>query len=386
MAIVVKHGNHGSAILGAFGGGLGKRQAEDARLAAQLGAQEQADKRRMGLHTNTSLSRADRSNVVATAPSGGRSGINEIRPSARPVAAARSGGGGGVIHSSPRVSWDAELAGRHQAQAISDQARRIRNMPEEEFVEEPSPQLSNKQIDDRNARWEAYQSAAASGEYTPEELADAKAQLVAADMGVEPFKKLEKPVATPEELFRQQTYRDPESGALIGFKDGIPFKLADAPKVEGEFDDKALTKEYRDMSETLMADNGGVAPSPQAVANAIAKKKEAEAKGVEMLKAVLSGDTENIPPEMPEIPGAGAKPADWKAYEEKIKPVREWYAAKKAREARGVVKGLMDSGAAASEATLQDEDSEAETWAKSNPDDPRAKEILEIRRSRKGSE
>jgi len=367
MAIVVKHGNHGSAILGAFGGGLGKRQAEDARLAAQIGAQEQANKRRMGLHTKSSSNAANRSNVVAKAPAIQRSGR----------------GGGGVVRSSPRESWDVELARRDQAQAVSDESRRMINRPEEE--PEITKEYSSKQRQEYNSLMDAYDEAVASGNYTEDELVEIKRRVDAKRMGIEPLDRMKKPVATPEQLFQQQTYRDPESGALIGFKDGIPFKLADAPSAEGEFDDRALTKEYRDMRKTLMEDSG-VAPSPQAVAKAVAKKREAEARGVEILKAVLSGDTENVPPDMPEIPKAGATPADWKRYEEEIKPVREWYAAKQSRDAKGVVKQLMDAGAAAPDATPQDEDSEAEAWARSNSDDPRAKEILAIRRSKKGSE
>jgi hypothetical protein len=132
----------------------------------------------MGLHTKSSSNAANRSNVVAKAP-----------------AIPSRGGGGGVVRSSPRVSWDEEFARRDQARAISDESRRMINRPEEE--PETAPRLSNKQIDEYNAQAEALENAIKSGYLAPEEVPEARRQFALNQAGIKP-EHMEKPSPFPQ--------------------------------------------------------------------------------------------------------------------------------------------------------------------------------------------
>ncbi len=349
MGITVKHGKNGSAILGAFGGGLGKRQAEDARLAAQLGAQEQADKRQMGLHTaSTNASRAQ----IISAPSGTGSARlpSTSAPSTRVVQQAPDRQRR-VLGSGPRESWDERLARRDAAQAYSEERMAASNAEfRGDTTEQPALQYSDKQRQEYNARWEAYQNAVSSGDFTDDELIEAKKSLMQMDMGMEPTRRMEKPEATPEDLLAQRSVAR-EDGSIVGLKaDGTPFVLQEAPG-------KVNTKDEKSIIDGAL----GFAQSEDET-GAIDQKKLStylKAHGREDLMARFAGD--------------GSEAAA-------VAPVVE----PKKRLGGGVidaVKEIFSLGGATTE-TFNAEDQQALTWAESNPDDARSKQIIESLKSK----
>jgi hypothetical protein len=194
MAIVVKHGgNPAPALVGAYGAGIGKRQAEEARQQAQLAAAEEAQRR--------NLEAQQREAALGREFTLGRDEAGQER-------------------SLQTMRLSADL---REGSAEAEQLRR------REDVEWGYSARQRQEFEDM-AR--SYDEAVNSGEFSEDELKEVKRQVIAKQAGITPLPKLTQKQITPEERLKTSTTTLPD-GAVIGFKpDGTPFRLLESPAIK----------------------------------------------------------------------------------------------------------------------------------------------------------
>ena len=143
MAIVVKHsGNIAPTLVAAFGGGVGKRRKEDSDIVRDQNFRAAESRKARAFSAEQSALAKQEADRVAL-----RNREWDAEDAAAGAAAKES----------------ALMRGREWEQ--SDAATAFDR--QKEMVEYG---ISEKQRQDRNARWEAYEAAVASKEYTPEEV------------------------------------------------------------------------------------------------------------------------------------------------------------------------------------------------------------------------
>lgn len=113
-----------------------------------------------------------------------------------------------------------------------------------------------KQVSKYNQLSDALEDARSSGIFTEEDWPEVEKQIIEQQTGIKPVSRMSQPSMSTSEQFQKSTYRDPDTGALIGFKaDGTPFKLTEPPKAESEdaggMDDKTKKKYYDDAAKDL---------------------------------------------------------------------------------------------------------------------------------------
>jgi hypothetical protein len=263
MAIVVKHGGPTVGVLSGFGEGQARRAVDTARFTApksQL-SQGKSGTRSSGVEKPIKPKAIEKLKEQAAqpAPQGQRQ---------------YSGWGPGVIMQKLADAGDgAGLAAFQKALNDPSMQRELQQHEMELAKMGYAPKgFTQKQADEWNRMSEAYDEAVQSGEYTQEELADMQHKIRMKQMGIadSPMERKKAEAPTPEQQFQEKTYRDPETGALVGFKpDGTPFKLADAAKAEGVLDDAGLDK-LMTQARTELSESGDV-PTQEAI---IARAKE----------------------------------------------------------------------------------------------------------------
>jgi len=319
MAIVVKSGgNAAPALVGAYGGGQGKRWSEDERQQAALIAAREAQ--------NKSLDAQQR-----------EAKLNRDLTLQRDEA--------GQERSLETMRLAADL---REGTAEADQLNRR---------EDVEWGYSTQQRQEYDKLTQSYDDAVKSGDFTPDQLKEIRAQIALKKAGIAPTDRLVKKSPYPDGQDVGQTWMDEKSAVLVTRdKDGKVRKLADSPKPTfAEF-----SKVYASVSESLAVkndDDGTVTPADPA--KVIAKTKEI----MKAYESLNSGE-----PAIPdaENPFTTVDPALTPGYE------GLFGAGQKPDLDKGLKKG--DKGPAPKTAR----DLEAIKWAKANPKDPRAIQILKL--------
>lgn len=191
MPILVKHsGNAAPALVGAYGGGAGKRQAEDARTQAEL------------------QSRATEANK-------GRDFAAQQADLSRKFAAGETDAGQAFAAGEAAKNRDFSAN-----QADLNQQRQQQNI---EFG------YSAQQRAEFNKMTEALAAAEASGDFTPDELSEMRRQVQAKQAGMAPLPRLKKLSGRPEGQDAGDVWSD--KGALMTFdaQKGMVVRLGDDP-------------------------------------------------------------------------------------------------------------------------------------------------------------
>jgi hypothetical protein len=258
MAIVVKHGgNPAPALVGAYGAGIGKRQAEDARQQAQLAAAEEAQ--RKSLEAQQREAALNREFTLGRDEAGQERSLETMRLS----------------------------ADLREGSAEADQLRR------REDVEWGYTARQRQEFEDM-AR--SYDEAVNSGEFSADELKEVKRQVLAKQAGIKPLPKLKKESPYPEGQDVGQVWQAPDSPGvtLTRDKEGNVKKLYEsgvgAPSVA---DVAKIAQTVTDSLTTEDAKGGKKSPKPEDV--------EAGVKRIlEMHKRLTGGAAAEV--------GAGAEP------------------------------------------------------------------------------
>jgi hypothetical protein len=217
MAIVVKSGgNAAPALVGAYGGGQGKRWSEDARQQAALIAARDAQ--------NKTLDAQQRENKLSRAFTLERDEAGQER-------------------SLETMRLAADL---REGTADADQMRR------REDVEWAYSTKQRQEFDDL-AR--SYDEAVNSGEFTPDELKEIKRQVIAKQAGIAPLPKLKKESPYPEGQDVGQVWQAPDSPGvtLTRDKEGNVKKLYESGGGAPSVDDVA--KLAKTVMETLTTED-----------------------------------------------------------------------------------------------------------------------------------
>jgi hypothetical protein len=181
MAIVVKHGgNPAPALVGAYGAGIGKRQAEDARQQAQLAAAEEAQRR--------SLEAQQREAALGREFTLGRDEAGQER-------------------SLETMRLSADL---REGSAEADQLRRR---------EDVEWGYSTKQRQEFEDMARSYDEAVNSGEFSEDELKEVKRQVIAKQAGITPLPKLKKESPYPQGQDVGQVWQAPDSPGVTLTRD-----------------------------------------------------------------------------------------------------------------------------------------------------------------------
>jgi hypothetical protein len=259
MAIVVKHGgNPAPALVGAYGAGIGKRQAEDARQQAQLAAAEEAQ--RKSLEAQQREAALNREFTLGRDEAGQERSLETMRLS----------------------------ADLREGSADADQLRRREDV-------EYAYNARQRQEFDANAR--AYDEAVNSGEFSDDELKEVKRQVLAKQAGIKPLPKLKKESPYPDGQDVGQVWQAPDSPGvtLTRDNDGNVKKLYEsgggAPSVA---DVAKIAQTVTESLTTEDAKGGKKSPTPEEI--------EAGVKRIlEMHKRLTGGATTAAD-------GAGAEP------------------------------------------------------------------------------
>jgi len=302
MAIRVKSGGAGAPLGGAFVSGQGRRQVDDAKLGTSVLNQELNRKRRAATayHSRVAQAAAQRSGQAARTRAAtvahGRG--FETRADLQRIRGEESAAGD--VQRGADFERRKELIGTTaDVRARADVTKRAQRQEDLEIDQERRQEdvefkISAKQRAEYNKLADAYDEAAASGEYTEEELANIRDQVRAKQAGIKPQARLKKVSKWPKGQESGDTWQA-EDGALL------------------TRDDKGNVKKLRDSTRPTQKDKN------EAWKTALEMSKSDEGvvdikKAREIQAAILGGE------ETEEAPGAEEAGVDPVDYEDILPP------------------------------------------------------------------
>lgn len=222
MAIVIKHsGNASSTLVGAYGGGQGQRQAQDARQAMDLADRERS---RAVAARQAQLSRQHQAAMAAQEARRQQKAIEEARQFQ-------------IGREELRHEWDVETRDAMTAQRFDEMAFQSQQR-RDDFVF----QLTTQQKAELDKLANAEAEVMASSDYSDEEKKVLRKEFAMKRAGLQPVERL-KP-KTPAEKFAESTYTDPRTGKIYGLNpDGSIGKAIHEPPA------KEMT--WKDVDEIL---------------------------------------------------------------------------------------------------------------------------------------
>ena len=352
MAIVVKSGGNPSpALVGAYGGGQGRRWAEDARQQAAFAASsEEERKRRLAQQRESNLARkerteeADRARAFSAEQAGqGRAFSEQEAALGRDFTLGRDKAGQERSLQTMRFSSDLR-----EGSADADQWRKRQDV-------EWTYTMQQRQAHDRLT--EALANLQADPDMTEMQKIEGADQIKAQLYNIKPVEKLSPKHMTPEERFKNTTTTLPD-GTVIAFNpDGTAHKLVESPAIkQAKSRDKDIEGAIKQATEELnnKASNEGVSPP---TTEEKLKRAEEIFKEKQAFRKLLTGGAEGAVSEPP------ITDADTPGYE--------------ALFGAGAKPNLAPSSATKVE-SLTEKDIEAINWAKANPKDPRSLKILKL--------
>ena len=224
MAIVVKHsGNAAPALVGAYGGGQGKRQAEDAKQRLSIAARAEEAVRQQNFAERQAMLSRRQQRQESSKQMDYTAAQRELDRTWRSNESVL-----GDERATERAKLGADLGDESRADQFSLR-NQLADLNQDRDQEKFTWEYSEKQ------RREVEQITAGLDEFkkiaSPEEYADAEKQAALQMAGITPDPKLKKPDSITAEQALQQIYTDPETGTrFIMDKDGRPKKFADSPK------------------------------------------------------------------------------------------------------------------------------------------------------------
>ena len=274
MPILVKHsGNIGPTALGAYGGGQGKRQAEDTRQASSIVASErEANKRRIAAEKQTKAQRDFQVDQTAKSQAFRTELADKDNVARKGIADERN----------TRLTREKQLDRRFD---VGMEAQRQENRQASTDYE-----LSEKQRIEYNRQADVFEDMKSSGLYNAEELADAERQLNAVQLGLKSggLDREEKPLQYPE-------------GQGVGERwpsdDGMVEYTRDDKGNQKEISNRRPTnqdriKAYDSFSQSMTtkdSDGQPIPPTPEAVMEAVDKFFEASSSQVEEKPRYITG-------------------------------------------------------------------------------------------------
>lgn len=256
MAILVKHsGNAAPALVGAFGGGQGKRQAEDSRQALDLIDRE---KSRQAASLESARNRAHQEAMAAREARERRKAIEEGR------------------------EWELEREKRMREYGMED-----REAEQQARRDDFEWQLTTKQKMELNRIADAEAAMEVNPDVSDPEKKEYRRMFAELKAGFQPVWKPRDP--TPAELFKSNTHYDPATGKTFALDErGLPGKaIIDPPAKEQSWQDKtARDKLWLDAhGKAMILATPATGPFNQAVYDSY----------MENVKARLSGDSTGAP-------------------------------------------------------------------------------------------
>ena len=227
MAIVVKHqGNPGIDAVAAYGGGNGKRRAQDRSQASSAMTQEMLQSHAMAQRSHdmqvANAARADA--IKPRAENGAAAAGGNVNPQGIDASAVDPPVAAGL-----GTQKAANMPDYAKAQMDKNEYDYKQNMDRKKF----DYQLTAKQKAEFDGYNEAYENARLSGDFTEDELKEIRRQAVAKQAGIQPLPRPQEQEATPWADAQKRMFVDPDTGDK-GYidKDGIPqfYKKETTPK------------------------------------------------------------------------------------------------------------------------------------------------------------
>lgn len=248
MPIVIKHsGNVAPALMGAFGGGKGRRQAEDARQAAAIAANaRQAQEQRNLAERQAMLQRRFASREAAAA--------RQFRRDENDTAYQRQLELIGIQSEGQEAAAEADLGRALREKTFDSELRR----------DDINFEYTAKQRAEFDRISSAYDDAVASGEFTADELREVRRQVSAKLAGIEPLPRLKQLSPWPKGQDVGETWQSSDGRFLLTRDaEGKVSKLADTNRQPTVSDVATLYKQGFDSLKTVDADGNETAPSPE---------------------------------------------------------------------------------------------------------------------------
>jgi hypothetical protein len=247
MAILVKHsGNAAPGAWGAFAGGQGKRHAEDASAAMA--------------RIQQSTENAKQRNFQASENRKSRKFQEKQSDTARQFSIENREDQQAYTTKSTEAAWENQ---RERDDLSFERAFQTADYNQQLQQENVEFGYSARQRSEFDALSQAYSEAASSGEFTPDELAEIKTQVIGKMGGIERMPQLKRKSPYPEGQGIGQTWQSEDSRFLLSRdKDGQVKKLAETNSMPTM---KDIADLYGQASKALMKDdpaNPGVQIAP----------------------------------------------------------------------------------------------------------------------------